>query len=72
MLDFNPGQCGVTDFGCSLLYPGFLRAVVVALAAGALYGVAAALRVHAPWWRLAMALPIGAIGLLAGLLLWRK
>ena len=60
VLDFNPGLCGVTDFGCSLLYPGFLPAVVVALAAGALYGVAAAVRVHAAWWRLAMALPLGA------------
>ena len=71
LLDFNPGQCGVTDFSCSLLYAGFLRAVVVALAAGALYGVGAALRVRAPWWRLALALPIGSIGLLAGLLFAR-
>jgi len=71
VLDFNPGQCGVADFNCFILYEGFLRAMVLPLAAGALYGVAAALRVRAPWWRLAVALPTGSLGLAAGMLFAR-
>jgi hypothetical protein len=71
VLDFNPGQCGVADFNCFILYEGFLRAIALPLAAGALYGVAAALRVTAPWWRLALALPTGSLGLAAGMLFAR-
>jgi hypothetical protein len=71
LLDFDPGQCGVTDFNCALLYEGFLRAMALPLAGGALYGLAAALRVGAPWWRLALALPIGSLGLVTGLLFAR-
>jgi hypothetical protein len=71
VLNFNPGQCGVADFNCFILYESFLRAMALPLAAGALYGVAAALRVRAPWWRLALALPIGSLGLAAGMLFAR-
>jgi hypothetical protein len=71
LLDFDPGGCGVTEFNCALLYEGFLRAMVLPLAGGALYGLAAALRVGAPWWRLALAVPIGSIGLAAGMLFGR-
>jgi len=71
VLNFNPGQCGVADFNCFILYEGFLRAIALPLAAGALYGVAAALRLRAPWWRLALALPIGSLGLAAGMLFAR-
>lgn len=71
LLGFDPEGCTAIDLGCSILYAGFLRAMVLPLAAGALYGAAAAIRVGAPWWRMALALPIGSIGLVAGMLFAR-